>query len=136
MDLVEQLKRDEGLRLTPYKDSVGKLTIGYGRNLADKGINQSEAEFMLSNDIAEVATALVKAVPWVGDLDEARRGVLENMAFNLGVAGLLRFARTLAMIEAGDYDSAADAMLESKWANQVGERALRLSEQLRTGEWQ
>lgn len=135
MNLCEQLKRDEGLKLTAYHDSLGKVTVGYGRCLETKGITRDEAEYLLANDIAEVTISLAKAIPWMTALDEPRRAVLQNMAFNLGVPGVLKFANTLACIKAGDFNAAADAMLASKWATQVGDRAKRLAEQMRTGEW-
>jgi len=136
MGIFDQLKRDEGLRLKPYKDSVGKLTIGYGRNLDDKGISQAEAEQMLHDDVRDTAAALQRALPWSAGLDDARLGVLLNMAFNMGVQALILFRNTLALIQAGDYDKAADEMLKSKWAAQVGPRAHRLALQMRSGEWQ
>jgi len=136
MDIFEQLRRDEGLRLKPYTDSVGKLTIGYGRNLEDRGIRQNEAEVLLENDVAEVSHQLVNALPWTTQLDEARFGVLINMAFNMGFAELLMFRKTLALVQAGEYAQAAKEMLDSKWAQQVGGRAIRLSKQMETGLWQ
>ena len=141
MEIIDQLKRDEGLRLEPYKDSVGVWTIGYGHNLevGDKdippSIKEEQASLWLLKDVANASYQLDTHLPWTKDLDEARRGVLINMAFNLGIAGLLQFHRTLTMIEAGNYKGAASAMLESKWAQQVGPRAKRLSEQMLTGEW-
>lgn len=135
MTIVEQLTRDEGLRLKPYYDTVGKLTIGVGRNLTDKGISQTEAETMLANDIAEHTAELEQHLPWVVQLDGPRKGVLVNMCFNMGISRLLGFINTLAYIKAGEYAKAADGMLHSKWATQVGPRATRLSEQMRTGVW-
>ena len=141
MTLLDQLRRDEGLRLTPYRDSVGALTIGYGRNLDAKGISRGEAEVMLEHDAAGAAAEVDGALPWSGSLDDARRAVLVNMAFNMGLgvhgqSGLLGFTRTLAAVEAGDYDRAAAEMMDSKWARQVGPRAHRLARQMQTGEWQ
>jgi len=136
MTLVEQLFRDEGVRLKPYRDSVGKLTIGIGRNLDDKGISATEAEMLLSDDIAEVQAKLQAALPWVYQLDDARRGVLENMAFNMGVEGLLQFHHMLGYVQTGKYDQASFEMLQSKWATEVGPRATRLAQQMRTGVWQ
>lgn len=136
MDIIEQLKRDEGVRLKPYKDSVGILTIGIGRNLEAVGISMDEAMSMLMNDVSKVRAQLSARLPWYKSLDEARRGVLENMAFNLGIDGLLKFKQTIALIEGGKYDDAATAMLQSKWAVQVGKRADRLANQMRSGIWQ
>ena len=136
MDLVAQLRRDEGVRLKPYHCTAGKLTIGVGRNLDDRGITQTEADYLLANDIAEVTAQLLEQLPWAARLDEARRGALLNMAFNLGIAGLLGFKNTLKLIEAGKYEAAEMNMLRSKWATQVGPRATRLALQIRTGHWQ
>jgi len=135
MNILDQLRRDEGLRLTPYKDTVGKLTIGYGRNLDDVGINRAEADYLLLNDVAAVSEALKKLLPWTNCLDDARRAVLINMAFNMGIVGLLNFKNTLVHVQAGEYEKAAAHMLASKWATQVGARAVRLAQQMRSGEW-
>lgn len=135
MTIEEQLRRDEGVRLKPYKDTVGKLTIGIGRNLDDVGISLEEAEIMLANDISKVDAKLKAALPWTDRMDRIRYAVLENMAFNMGVAGLLEFRQTLALIEDGKYAEAAKEMLNSHWAKQVGDRAIRLSLQLDSGEW-
>lgn len=136
MTLQEQLIRDEGLRLKPYRDTVGKLTIGVGRNLEDVGISHEEAMLLLDHDIARAEAEVNAHLPWSRQLGEPRRAVLVNMAFNLGIGGLLQFRRALAAMQRGDYDLAAREMLDSKWAEQVGARATRLARQMREGEWQ
>ena len=135
MSLIEQVKRDEGLRLKPYKDSVGKLTIGYGRNLDDEGISQAEADVLLNNDIIAAMSQLHSFLPWTDSLDEPRRAVLINMAFNMGIYSLLKFKTTLGHIQAAEYGAAAESMLASLWAAQVGPRAQRLAIQMEKGEW-
>lgn len=136
MTLQEQLVRDEGLRLKPYRDTVGKLTIGVGRNLEDVGISHEEAMLLLDHDIARAEADVNVHLPWSRQLGEPRRAVLVNMAFNLGIGGLLRFQRALAAMQQGNYDLAAREMLDSRWAEQVGARATRLARQMREGEWQ
>lgn len=136
MDIFEQLRRDEGSRNFPYTDTVGKLTIGVGRNLTDRGLANDEINDLLVNDVNQVKMDLTRSLPWYASLDEARRGVLENMAFNMGLHGLLAFHKMLTFMEAGEYDQAATEMLNSKWSAQVGDRAKRLALQLQTGEWQ
>lgn len=131
--LLEQLQRHEGLRLKPYRDSVGKWTIGYGRNLDDRGISEDEAGFMLDNDIDQVVAELER-MPLYLSLDSIRQVVLANMAFNMGVPTLLEFRRMLGALARGEWNRAADEMLDSKWARQVGDRAVELSELMRTGE--
>ena len=129
-----QLTAHEGLRLKPYRDSVGKLTIGVGRNLDDTGLREGEAMFLCFCDVALVERALDARLPWWRGLDPARRAVLIDMGFNLGVPGLLAFTDTLAAVKAGRFGDASQSMLRSRWAGQVGRRAATLSRMMRTGE--
>lgn len=129
----EQLELHEGKRKKPYKDTVGKTTIGVGRNLEARGLLEDEIQLLLTNDIRDHLRALEQALPWVSDLDEVRQRVVLDMAFNMGIGGLLGFKNTLAAIRRRDYDTAADGMLRSKWADQVGARAARLATMMRTG---
>ncbi len=131
--LREQLIRHEGIRLRVYRDSVGIETIGVGRNLRDVGISYGEAMILLDHDIDAATAGLVRAMPWTLGLDLVRFQVLVNMAFNLGVSRLLGFVHTLDAIKRGDYSDAADGMLASQWARQVGHRAEELARQMRTG---
>lgn len=137
--LTAQLRRDEGTRETAYKDSEGWLTIGVGRLIDSRkpgaGLRPDEIDYLLRNDIADRVQALQKALPWFAKLDQARQGVLINMAFQLGTEGLLGFSYTLGLVRDGKYAEAAVQMLKSKWANQTPERAKRLAEQMKTGEW-
>lgn len=137
--LTKQLRRDEGEVLHAYQDHLGFWTIGIGR-LIDKakngGITEAEAAYLLNNDIQKRLAELKQRLPWFDTLDEARQGVLLNMAFQMGVFGLLAFHTTLGMVQSGDYAGAADNMLQSLWARQTPERAMRLAEQMRTGVWQ
>ena len=135
MTLKAQLIRDEGLRLKVYADSLGHPTIGYGRALDTKGISQREAEMLLEHDIADACAEVDAAFPWATALDDVRRAVLQNMAHNLGIAGLKGFAKMLEAAERGDYDRAAAEMMDSRWAQQVGPRAHRLARQMQLGEW-
>lgn len=134
--LVEQLKRHEGIELKPYQDTVGKWTIGVGRNLDDIGISEQEAEMLLMNDIKEAERQLVALMPWTKELDEVRFSALLNFVFNVGIGTALKFVNAMGQLKLGNYDMAANEMLKSKWAIQVGQRAIDVSEQIRTGEWQ
>ena len=131
-----QLERHEGRRLFPYVDTVGKVTIGCGRNLTDCGIRDTEADLMLDNDITECLAELDVRLPWSERLDEVRQRVLADMMFNLGWSRLSRFTRTLTAIERGEYGTAATQMLTSLWARQVGQRAQRLAAMMATGKEQ
>jgi lysozyme len=131
--LIQQLRRHEGERLKPYRCTAGKLTIGVGRNLDDRGITAEESAYLLSNDIDRVWTELKARLPWMTGLNDVRQRVLLDMAFNLGIDGLLKFRNTLATIQAGNYQKAGEMMLDSVWAAQVGMRAQRLSRMMQTG---
>jgi len=127
------LELHEGIRDRPYKDSVGILTIGIGRNLQAKPLSRAAINFLLEEDLVEVRYSVRKSLPWSFRLDPVRLAVLHDMAFNLGINGLLSFKNTLDLFERGEYEKAADNMLKSKWAKQVGARAVRLSNMVRTG---
>lgn len=138
-ELVRQLKGDEGVIPHAYQDHLGYWTIGVGR-LIDKRkgghLRPDEITYLLNNDIDDRIEALTRRLPWFQNLDDARKGVLLNMSFQLGVDGLLGFKNTLKLIEEGKYENAAHAMLQSLWAKQTPERAKRMSEQMRSGLWQ
>ena len=91
---------------------------------------------MLNNDVDYFHDKIKKEINWFWALDDVRQNVLVNMAFNLGVSGLLTFKNTLRLISFSRYEEAAEEMLNSKWARQVGYRAEELAEQMRTGEFQ
>ena len=131
--MVDELVRDEGMRLRVYTDSVGVATIGVGRNLRDTGITMEEAYHMLHNDLDRVQVDLDEHLPWWRNLDEVRQRVMVNLCFNLGIERLLGFHRTLTLIETHRYSEAATELSMSKWHQQVGERALRLEEMMRNG---
>ena len=134
-ELIAALKQDEGLRLNAYRDTVGVWTIGYGRaHVAPNTVwNQGMAEAALIEDVKEHNAKLLKALPWVAGLDRVRRNVLFNMAYNLGVDGLLGFKNTLEAVRTGRYNQASAGMLASKWAKQVKGRAVRLAQEMLTG---
>lgn len=131
--IEEQLILHEGMKLKPYRCPAGKLTIGVGRNLEDKGLSKQEALFLLRRDIAEITNELRK-YPWFETLDMVRQKVLIDMAFNLGINGLFSFKKMLSYLKAGDYEKAADEMVNSRWYGQVGDRSKRLVKMMRTGE--
>lgn len=136
MDLTAMLIKHEGLRLKPYKDSVGKLTIGVGRNLDDRGISQDEAMILLNNDIRDHRADALNKYPWLAHLDSVRQDVIVDMVFNMGIERFSSFHLMLTALEQGDYAHAADEMLNSKWAKQVGLRASELSQMMRSGQYQ
>lgn len=133
MTLLEQIERHEGRRRFPYRDTVGKLTIGCGRNLTDKGLSDDEIDYLLMNDLRECREDLA-TFPWFVDLDVVRRNVLIDMRLNLGPSGFRKFKGTLAAVATGDYVKASEQMAKSLWAKQVKTRAHRLVRMMATGE--
>jgi len=133
--LKAQLTIDEGRKKRIYVDTMNKITAGVGRNLTDRDFSDDEIDLMLTNDIELVERQLDIELPWWRSMNEARQTVLANMAFNMGIAGLLKFKNTLAAMLGGRYDDAAKGMLDSLWSRQVGARAQRLAAIMRTGEF-
>lgn len=131
--ITDQLILHEGLKNFPYEDTTGHLTIGVGRNLDAKGISDKEAKELLRNDIQAVEKKL-EVLGWFRELGRVRRKVIIDMCFNLGYSGLISFHNMISAIKNDNYRVAADEMLDSKWAEQVGKRATRLSKMMRTGE--
>ena len=153
-ELLDQLVEHEGLELVAYKDSLGIDTIGIGRNLQHRGFTEAElgyigkdisdicewgitkeqAYYLAENDIKIVEEELCKAHPCVLELDEVRQRVLIDMAFNVGVPRLKKFVKMWEAIHNKNFEEAKAQMLDSRWANQVGNRAVRLSNAMESGE--
>lgn len=132
MNLSDWIKNHEGLKLKLYKDTVNKWTIGYGRNIEDLGITQSEAEFMFQNDLNRCIDQL-KAYDWYNNQPTNIQYALTNMCFNIGINRLLGFKRMLKAIQDKNYTLAAMEALNSKWARQVGKRAKDIATLIREG---
>lgn len=115
-ELRADLIRDEGVRLKPYACTAGKQTIGIGRNLEDVGITTKEAHQLLDNDIDRVFLELDRNLPWWKTRTDPAQRAMANMAFQLGISGLLAFKKMLACLQAGDYEGARTHALDSKWA--------------------
>lgn len=135
MNAAELIKQHEGLRLKPYLCTAGKYSIGYGRNLDDRGVSLSEAEYLLANDISAARESLTANLPWFVQLDEVRQGALVDLCFNLGWQGLGRFRRFLAAMGRSDWPLAAQELRQSLWYGQVGQRAPRVVGMIETGQW-
>ena len=132
--LLEQLKDFEGLELKAYQCTAGKTTIGLGRNLDDYGSTEEEAYYLAKNNINELEDELDRAIPWWRQLDDARQRALINLSYNVGTTTLLKFKKTLQYLEDGSYEEAAKEVLDSRWADQVGRRAIFISNVFLTGE--
>ena len=132
------LTRHEGVETHAYECSAGKITVGVGRNIDQDGgigLTDDEIDYLLQNDIERVMIELVSEYSWFNDLDDVRKDAMVDIAFNLGQTRLRLFKRALAAMEAGKYKDAATEFLDSKWAKQVGGRALELSDMISTGEY-
>jgi lysozyme len=133
-DVGALLKIHEGLRLKPYADTVGKITIGYGRNLDARGITRETAEAMLAEDIAH-ATNGARKYTWFEGLSDVRQAVVVDMIVNLGRGGFRRFIKMKRALLIKNYDRAAHQMADSKWYRQVGRRGVRLRKMMETNQW-
>jgi lysozyme len=128
-----QLRVDEGVKPKPYRDTLGKLTIGVGRNLDDVGLSSEEISFLLENDITIAEGVAKELFPSFDQLSDARKAVLINMSFNLGRERLRLFRKLRKAVESQDFDSAYVEMISSQWADQVGVRATRLAKAMKDG---
>ncbi|MEC7559582.1 MAG: glycoside hydrolase family protein [Pseudomonadota bacterium] len=132
--LLRLLTRHEGRRPFPYLDMAGKLTIGVGHNLTDRGLSGAEIDLLLANDITAARAACRRLYGDAFDTaSKGRRHALVSMAFNLGQTRLAGFKRLRAAVLAGDWDRAAAEALESRWASQTGRRAAEVAALLRGG---
>lgn len=151
MDIQEQLKRDEGVRREAYLDEEGNWTIGVGHLIGPSEmwmtkpgvqLTDQQVDTIFAHDLAELEAELSR-IPWYGGLDDARRGAMLNMAFNLGVPKLLHFPTMIHYLSLDEFEAAASAALDSEWANQehydaaqpLESRPGRVAEQIRTGVW-
>ena len=132
--LIAQLRLHEGVEHKPYTDTVGKLTIGVGRNLDDRGLSEDEIDYLLQNDIGIVEEELTQWWPHWRSLNQTRQLVVADMMFNMGRPRLSQFKLFLMALEAADYEMAAAEMLDSKWAEQVKGRAETLAKMMASGD--
>lgn len=132
--LKAQLTIDEGYRKKMYLDSKGIPTIGIGHNLRDKPLTDRAIQVIFEDDMADAEADARKLIKSFDALNDVRKAVVINMAFNMGFGVLSQFHNTLAAIDAGDYAAASDGMLNSAWAKQVGNRAQRLADKMAKGE--
>mgnify|MGYP001216861406 FL=1 len=142
--LIDQLKRHEGVKTHAYDDTAaeidnpGKITIGVGRNIDPRGglgLSMEEIEYLLSNDITRCMQELKTEYSWFGDLDDARSEAVTNIFLNLGATRFRKFEKAIAAMSVSNYDLAATEFLDSLWARQVGNRALELTDIIKTGEY-
>jgi lysozyme len=132
--LEMNLRQEEGMRLKPYLDTHGKLTIGVGRNLDDLGINEAEVLYMLNNDMDRCGWELDRAVTGWRRMNPDRQAALCEMNFQIGLTKLLGFKKMLAALLAGDWETAAKEALDSTWGREFPKRAERIANTFLTGD--
>ena len=132
--LQKQLVIHEGLELKPYRCSADKLTIDVGRNIQEVGITEEEAMVLLANDIARCAGECTREFPWFLDLTPLRKEAVINLVFNMGMATFKKFKKTIAYLEAGNFELAGTELLDSNYARQVGQRSQDVANMLADGE--
>lgn len=137
-ELIQMLKRHEGVRSHVYLCSAGYETIGVGRNIADSGLGLSddEIDFLLINDITRVKQELADTYFWFPALNQARQDAMIDIGFNLGLTRLRGFVKALEAMSREQFDIAADEFMDSRWSQQVGNRAIEVTEMIRTGDYQ
>lgn len=140
--LLDMVKLHEGERLDLYQDSKGIYTIGVGHNLEEKGISPAVSSLMLQEDLGEALDDASK-LSWFDNLNEPRQAAIVDLIFNMGLPTFLKFRNTISLLEAGDYEAAGDELLvgtgpggKSRYYADVGIRAERISNMIKTGEWQ
>jgi|TARA_R100001463_G_scaffold16174_2_gene42054 lysozyme len=137
-ELIEMLKRHEGVRSHVYLCSAGYETIGVGRNIAESGLGltEDEIDFLLINDITRVKQELTDTYFWFPALNDARQDAMVDICFNLGLTRLRGFVKALEAMSREQFDIAADEFMDSRWSQQVGNRAVEVTEMIRTGDYQ
>ena len=136
--IIEMLRLHEGVETHAYKCTADKITIGVGRNIDPAGgigLTDDEIDYLLSGDVKRVQVELINTFTWFSELDEVRKDAMTDICFNIGLPRLLKFEKSLAAMSIGDYDRAADEFLDSRWANQVGARAITITDMIRSGDY-
>ncbi|PLX66439.1 MAG: lysozyme [Denitrovibrio sp.] len=148
-ETVRRIKIFEGYSGKPYRCSAGKWTVGYGYNFEERsfstdvlvqilneGFTQELAEKLLILDVKEIIRTLYREFPFYKKLDEARRFVVTDMVYQLGLSGFGEFKKTLRALESENFTLASQEMKDSLWYRQSGRRSRINKDQMLTGIWQ
>ena len=136
--IIEMLRTHEGVETHAYKCTAEKTTIGVGRNIDPSGgigLSHDEIDYLLANDIKRVEAELLRAFSWYDDLNQPRKDAMIDMCFNMGLPRLMKFKKALAGMAMVDYNAASIEFLDSRWAKQVGQRAITITDIIRSGEY-
>lgn len=134
MNAKELIKRHEGEMLKPYVDTVGKVTIGVGRNLTDNGITADESDRLLEHDLQNSWDECAK-YPWFLGLSETRKAACLDLQFNVGPTRFRGFVKFISAMAAQDFNAAAEELVDSNWYKQVGRRGHELEDLIRNQRW-
>ena len=128
MSLIDNIKISEGYRSKVYKCTEGYDTIGYGFAIKDLELDEDICDMILERKVGKLVERLEKNLPYLRSLPKDAQDVLIEMAYQMGVSGLLKFKKTLMYVESKDYKDASVEMLDSRWAKQTPNRAKKLSD--------
>ena len=135
--IIEMLRKHESVETHAYECSANKITVGVGRNI-DKdggiGLSNDEIDYLLANDIKRVNGELQRSFDWFNSLDQVRKDAMIDLCFNIGLPRMKGFKKALAAMDGVDYDTAALEFLDSRWAKQVGSRAVTITNMIRSVE--
>ena len=126
-DLLESIKKHEGFVEHVYDDSLGIPTIGYGFAIKDLILDEDIAEEILIRKLERLKRNACGRFKWLEDMPIDVQGVIIEMCYQLGVTGVSKFKKTISLLRDGDWDEAANEMLDSLWARQTPNRATELS---------
>jgi len=136
--IIEMLRKHESVETHAYECSANKITVGVGRNI-DKdggiGLSNDEIDYLLANDIKRVNGELLRSFDWFNSLDQVRKDAMIDLCFNIGLPRMKGFKKALSAMDGVDYDTAATEFLDSRWAKQVGSRAVTITNMIRSGEY-
>jgi lysozyme len=132
-ECMAEIRRHEGFSSTVYLDSVGKRTIGYGWNLDSDPMYREAADVQMRCKLEDIEARLLSLYDWYPNLSQARKDVVLNMSYNLGVEGFGKFRQTIWYLANSRFEEAADEMLRSRWSDQVGNRAKYLANKMKVG---
>ena len=131
MSLIESIKENEGYKSTVYTDTLGFDTIGYGFAIKDLELDEEVCDLILDKKLDKLIDATNKKFPFLRELPQDKCEVIFEMVYQLGLNGVSMFKKMLKALENKDYDKAAAEMLDSLWAKQTPDRAIKLSNQMK-----
>ena len=131
MSLVDSIKQGEGYRAKVYKCTEGYDTIGYGFAIKDLELDEEVCDLILDKKLDKLIDATNNKFPFLRELPQDKCEVVFEMVYQLGLTGVSKFKKMLKALERKDYDKASAEMLDSLWAKQTPNRAIKLSNKMK-----